>query len=95
MCGETFFTTLLPLVLRPTFLGGECSHRLQPRRSAPKKGKHPIQNVLTESQRVILRGGHYHEEHEGHEVKSDSETRRDLRVLRGSEYYSMSLEPMV
>ena len=39
--------------------------------------------------------GHYNEELEGHKVKSDSETLLDLRVIRGSEYYNMSLEPMV
>ncbi len=68
---------------------------MQPRRFAPKKGKHPIQNVFTESRRVILGEGHYHEELEGHTVRTDSETLRDLRVLRGNEYYYMSLEPMV
>ncbi len=48
-----------------------------------REGSHPIQNILTESKRAILREGHYHEEHEGHKVGSDSETLRDLRVLRG------------
>ncbi len=41
-----------------------------------EKGSHPILNALKERE-------YHHEEHEGHKVKSDSETLRDLRVLRG------------
>ena len=34
----------------------------------------------------------HHEEHEGHKAKLDREISRDLRVLRGRQYYIMSLE---
>jgi hypothetical protein len=36
-----------------------------------EKGRHPIQNVLRESKQFIAREKYHHEEHEGHEVKSD------------------------
>ena len=35
---------------------------------------------------------HHHGEHEGHKVKLNCEILRDLRVLRGRQYYIMSLE---
>jgi len=80
-CGEKFVATVLPSFLRLIFLEGESLPAFLPCASehsvcsrwgpAPKNGRHPIQNVLTESKRIILREEHYHEEHEGHEVKSD------------------------
>ena len=42
-------------------------------------------NVLSESKRVVARKKYQHEEHEGHKVKSNCESLRDLRVLRGKQ----------
>ncbi len=41
---------------------------------------------------VIAIAKYHHEEHEGHKVKLDCEILRDLRVLRGKQYYIMSPE---
>ncbi len=41
---------------------------------------------------VIAIEKYHHEKHEGHEVEFDCEILRDLRVLRGRQYYIMSLE---
>ena len=65
---------------------------MQPRGSAPKDGRDLTLNVLTERMQIIAREKYHHEEHEGHKMKLDCENLRDLRVLRGRQYYIMSLE---
>ncbi len=59
------------------------THRVQPRRFVPRNGRDPTLNVLIERVQIIARKKYHHEEHEGHKVRSDSETLRDLRVLSG------------
>ena len=59
------------------------THRVQPRGFVPRNGRDPTLNVLIERVQIIARKKYHHEEHEGHKVRSDSETLRDLRVFRG------------
>ena len=53
-----------------------------------REGRQPTLNVLPERKQVQAREKYHHEEHEGHKVKLNCETLRDLRVLRGKRILS-------